>query len=384
MIKNKKRFLVIFLGAASLLLVVVFKHYSPLRLVGKYDPGIFGTTEFEYIATQNNTIFILSNDYSDGSGEIGKLLVFDALPPDKPKLISTLTFQPNLGRAAGITVNGNYLYVVTMGSYGILTIDISNLESPRLISNYSPPKNSIFHSELIISNNIGYVENFLIENNDRFRRLSVLSMENPKAIKQLTIVPELGYPLWKIGDYLYIQLAPYHPSPMYPNSSIYDYPLGILDVSNPESPKLVKEMYDLRFPTDADANDSWLYFSSFSGILAVDISNPMPQPVLKYNDYNMDKILVDEDTGYFIGGRLQMYVVDLSSEKKSKVIFRDNLSQGMDFVRVGDYIYMTDAFDGLLIYKINRSTPAWRNNLAAFFYRLEFRFWDGIAEYLQL
>ena len=366
MLSNKRRFWVIFLSAALLLFVVVFKYYSPLKLVGEHGPEYYG----EYIASDGKTLFVLAEN-------VDKLLFLDISTPDKPELISTLTFPEYLGTAAGITLNGNYLYVVSKGPQGILIVDVSNPESPRIVANYPPLENSTFNSRLIISNNIGYVSHREGRGNSSLFRLSILSMKDPLEIKQLSIVPEIGSPLWQVGDYLYVEVI---------YDSSYDSYLGIVDVSNPEDSKLIEQPPTLHARTltnvtDADANDREIFFSSYNGLLTTDISNSSIQGVIKYPDYWAEKIIINGNMGYFLR-RLSLYVVDLSSERKSDIVFLDSISQGMDFVLVKDHLYVADSLDGLLVYKINRNTPAWRNAITAFGYGIEYWLSDRIGKYV--
>lgn len=148
--------------------------------------------------------------------------------------------------------------------------------------------------------------------------------------------------------------------------------LGIVDVSDPSRPELVRKMSELKHISAATIYEDNLFLSSVKSSI-LDVSKPDSPFVLKKLNYvyQMDNIIVDKKRIYALN-RWYLGIIDVSDLDNPTTIFFDKTTQAVDFVLVDDYLYIVDMRDGLLVYKINRNTPAWRNTMADFLYKIEF------------
>jgi len=363
---EKKKIGLIFVPLFFLMLAgVYFIYFSPIRFVGKYeasdDPDFSAYSE---LGSHDNNLFVLREGHNVYPDE---LLIFDISERSKPELISGTEFSPSLGGVRGMTIDGEYLFIVSI-TRGILVVDISRMQSPQLVSEYDWEQHGGYGSTLLVRDKIGYIRSVITDEAERDEQLYVLSLENPLAITVLSATREGGTPLSIENNYLYT-------AAMFDAQQSARRYLKILDVSDPGNPVVVKELFDVDSLTDAQIQGEKLYLSGGDGFLVADISDPANPLMLGKVEWVSDEIVVDKQYVYALHP-WYVQVIDVSDANKPVIIDAERITQGRDFTLVDDYIYVVDWSDGLFVYKTNHATPSLYKRLSSYFYKIQEWFWS--------
>lgn len=345
--KIKKRKTIFYLGVVTILLLVFGYqiYFSPIRLIGKHSPNNSGYVDYSEVTIQDNNLFILMNGHFEYPET---LLAFDISDRGNPEIISETMLPELLGNVGGITIDGDYLFIVS-SKRGILIVDISDAQSPQIVTAYNGATNGFYNSPLLINNNTGYIREYIKD--EDYEQLHILSLEDPLAITELSITRNGGEPLLVENTYLYTRVERSETQQL----DNYDY-LSLLDISDLSSPFVVKEFYNFIQLMAVEIQGDKMYISAHDNILVADISDPINPIILGDLDGYVDKFVADNNYIYYLY-TFGVGVLDVSNPSSPVIIDQSLIRQGRDFVLVDEFIYLANASDGLFVYKINQKIP---------------------------
>lgn len=348
MVKLKKKKIALYLVLLTLLIILAgyIIYTSPIRLIEKYKPLGSENTGYSEVDFQDNNLFVLLIPFSE---DPEKLIIFDISDRSKPKKISETIFSGLLENVKGVTIVDDYMYIVSP-KRGILIVDISDTQSPRIVTEYNGANNGFYASAVLIDNNIGFVREY-IKDEDR-EQLHILSLEDPLAITELSIIRNGGEPLLVENNYLYTRVH----SPEAQQLASNNY-LSILDISDPSSPVVVKEFFDFIQLMAIEIQGDKMYISAHDNILVADISDPINPIILGELDGYVDEFVADNNYVYYLY-TFGVGVIDVSDSRNPAIIDQDGIHQGRDFILIDEFIYLVDGYDGLFVYKTNQKTPS--------------------------
>jgi hypothetical protein len=289
-------------------------------------------------------------DYQD---YYGRLHVVDVSDPPSAAVVATLD---SLDDAWNIAKSGD-LVSVSMGSYGLITIDISTPTSPQrsgyfetLSSYYGGPRQVGSAGDYIA---LTYPSGYFI----------MMSKSDPDAqYDMLPFRPE-AMP-WGIeirGDYAYIAQ----------NDSWYQYSSGlqIIDISNPTAPSEAAFVHSM-WSYCLDVDGAKTYFNDYSDLVVFNTTDPSnPVEMGRYQVGPFLAIAVSGSHAYLARTDSGLTVVDVSDPDSMHTVARRVVGYWMYEVAVdGDYLYLAgiadDTTGGLWIFDI--SDPADPTEIAIF------------------
>jgi hypothetical protein len=260
----------------------------------------------------------------------GTSLVFhaDTLNTYQGVFALTLVGQwDRLTRAYGITIAGNYAYVV---GDTLQIIDISNPANPIVKGDYAISNGS----SVQVVGNYAYVA-------DDSSGLQIIDISNPTNPTRKGNYNTSGYAMdvQVVGNYAYVADG---------NSG-----LQIIDISNPTTP-IFKGIYDTSgWARDVQVVGNYAYVADGnSGLQIIDISSPTT-PTLKGNydtsGYAMD-VQVVGNYAYVADGNSGLQIIDISNPTTPTLKGSyDTIGQANDVKVVGNYAYIADQEAGLAI-----------------------------------
>ena len=339
-LERKKQIVVIFL--VSLGLILGYRYYfSPIRQIEKYSSEE-DFSQFMYTAANDDYLYVIKIQ----SLNKDKLLVFDIANPDNTEIVKEQSFTKSLGTVMGMTIYNDFMFLVSQ-QRGILVFDISNPTSPHLEKEFNFSKDGHYYSPLLISNNIGYISEIIPGERaeDDIYKLHILYVGEPLSIKEISNILNGGKPLAKQGNYLYTAV-------LRSDNQLSQFPnhLGVLDVSDPNKPIIVKEFYDINLIGDMDIKNNLLYISVNDQLLVADASEPIDPIFIGHINLPVGEIIIHGNYLYYMNF-FAIEVIDVSNPNSPRVIDKKKLSQARDFVLADGYLYLIDSYDGLFIYK---------------------------------
>lgn len=198
--------------------------------------------------------------------------IIDVRNPEKPVLANSLR-HPELLDAFSVSIEGDYLYTVSMSNQKLIIADISDPYTPKVIKtleiggkgSYNPLYDS-YHTRLrkvFVKNDIAYVTH---SNEARLYIVDVKEPANPKILSYLD-TEDGGFAVLVEGDYAYL-------GGCFPGASVI-----VADIRDKKSPKIVKSIYDdknLQCTCDFKIHQDYLFATGYtnSTFLVFDISTP--------------------------------------------------------------------------------------------------------------
>ena len=269
---------------------------------------LVGSLETDFITL---SVFNSGDHIYCGEGT-GGLRVIDATDPQRPAEVATLDTP---GLAAGITGNGEYIYLADWGDEGGLRIiDVSDPTEPEEIGFIDVPGNA---DDLFVQDRYAYVG---------------------------------------------AELAG----------------LQVVDISDPEHPELVGSLDTPGYADGIIVRNNLAYVADRqTGILIVDVSTPNhPQrigacdlPEARAND-----LRVIGHLAYVTGLEGGLYIVDVSDPEDPQLVGRGECEYAEDVDVIGDYAFVADGQEGMIVLDV--SDPEHPRRVA---YNHDFRTTRGIT-----
>lgn len=302
------------------LLILDLTNSSSPTLVGNYAGGAYD------IALADNYAYAVTD-----SG----LSIIDITNKSSPMLSGT---YDTINDVRNVFVKDNFAYIPD-AKKGITIIDITDPSSPKLAGRY-PIGSPI--SSLVVSGNYAY----LVCENSSLAIVDISNPSSPKFVSSCYTGFSFGGSVVLAGNYAYVA---------------YSMGLAIVDISNPLSPRLAGSYHDARYPASGIAiAGNYAYIASRdSGFIVIDIANPtLPKLVCSYNpgiSYSND-IAVAGNYAY-IASNNGLWVVNITNS--SSPVFEGKLGVSAQGIHLsGKYAYVSGLFNGLYVADItNVSSP---------------------------
>jgi PGF-pre-PGF domain-containing protein len=232
-------------GKNGLLIFDISNLSSPI-LLGNYNntSGAFDISDnYMFVPARYNGLFDISGNFMYVAAGYNGLLIFDISNPSSPVLKGSYDIE---GYASGVSVSGNYAYIVNSSEF--LIFDISNPSSPVLKGSYDT---------LFIANDVSVAGNYAYLVG--FEDLLIFDISNPSSPILLgnyskTIVDFDAIDPWMATDVLvsgnYVYVADGHGD------------FSIFDIGNPSSPYL-KGSYNAGAISDFSVSGDYVYIASY-------------------------------------------------------------------------------------------------------------------------
>jgi len=245
-----------------------------------------------------------------------------------------------------VEVVGEYAYCCF--DPGLVILDISDIDEPSFVSRlYITGDNH----NIAVANQCAYIYG----DNDKLRIITVADPANPQLIGEIPIAAEVNN-IWVEADYIYAAAGI----------------LGmlIIDISNPHAPEIIS-----RFDTDgvtesivvrndiAYLAERHVYPSSrpFQVVNVADRYNPGLVGYLT-NDlgWNHDMV-VDGDYAYLANSYEGLIIIDISNGAHPSIIAQiDNNVYPWNLSKAGNYLFMDYVFDTLQVFDISTPTSPYQ------------------------
>jgi hypothetical protein len=275
-------------------------------------------------------------------------------------------------RYADVWAEGNYAYLCSDQSSGVLIFDISNPDAPVQVANYNP-SNSLDMEDAKVSNGIGY---FASNNGGGVHIVDLSDPTHPTLITRITAAT---------GGYDYVHNVVLDGTHLYfPNYAPFGSPaVQVWDVSNPQSPFLIRTIIttDPTYIHDLTVENNRLYTAGNGANTDIwDVSNIDTQaPVLLgtiASGARTASAVPSSDGNYLFvtrelfsfAGDLSVY--DISNPASALLVYRATGPQiGLDATSafqpkvVGNTLYMTWDQAGLAVFDVtNPASPVMIGN----------------------
>ncbi|MEO0122595.1 MAG: T9SS type A sorting domain-containing protein [candidate division WOR-3 bacterium] len=274
-IENNKYTFVSLHGSILILNVNDPSHPQKIKEIGHPGEGWLNPLQGCGIAVYDTLFLIACGHYG--------LWIYNIAVPSNPVRLSTCKTP----RASNVAVSGNYAYVADAES-GLIIIDISDLTSPQIISNfYIPPPGGV---DVVVSDTIAYVagdEVWIINISNPYQP-ALISIWNPHNL--LEAVTQID----KEGNFLYVT-----------ETGISVCGFWIIDVSNPSNP-ISADSIRVGWARYIDASGQYAYCTAGVGLMILNISNP-------YNSYPIVTLNIGEDGQGLCSAGNYVYVAAMDS-----------------------------------------------------------------------
>ncbi|MGF1639287.1 MAG: hypothetical protein ACFCUU_19575 [Cyclobacteriaceae bacterium] len=295
--------------------------------------------EPEDILMHRNFAFIPCRDGNNVS-------IIDVNNPENPKLAFSLR-HPELLDAFSVSIEGNFMYAVSMSNQKLIIADISNPYQPKVVKtlqiggegSYNPLYDS-YHTRLrkvFVKDGIAYVTH---SNEARLYLVDVHEPTNPKILSYLD-TKDGGFAVFVEGNYAYL-------GGCFPGASVI-----VVDISDKKAPSIVKSIYDdqnMQCTCDFKIHENYLYATGYtnSTYLVFDISKPEEiklSTIFKHPHMKgPGRLAIHGHTAYVINSSNDsVAAIDISQPEKPKLqyFFTDRLIQKTYGVATDDkYLYL--------------------------------------------
>lgn len=343
-------------GDGSIATVDITDRKDPFILNNYTHPSLAGSKDLKI---KGNYAYVLASS---------SLLIFDLTNPVVPTLTSTLTLATELGGAHRIFLEGNYAYITAKTNSRFTIVDITNVNSPALVSSTSNA-NMLAPENVTVKNDKAYIVSTTSKSLVVF---DITNKSSPSLYSSIIDTAKLTSPL-KVevtGNSAVVVAA---------NS----YCGGIFDISTPTI-SFLANLYT-SYCSDVIAKDSFLYLKTQnSNYTVVNIKNPSAPIVytsLKYSagsTSSFSNAVLRNNYIYSItGGILNIIYSELANfsyVRENTINTSHPVANFKDSVKLGDYIYSINssgriyAFkdDGLSLEMVSTITPTKYKNSATY------------------
>lgn len=245
-------------GSGSITTLDISDKSNPL-IINQYENAILASSKDLKIS--GNNAFILSGS---------SLHIFNLSNPISPSLISSLTLATELGGAHRIFLEGSYAYIVAKTNSRFSIVDISNINSPTLVSSTSDAS-MISPENISINNNKAYI---VSTSSKSLVTFDISNKSAPSLFSSIIDTTKLTSPLKVevVGNYAYVVAANVSGG-------------GIFDIST-SSISFVSNLYTT-FSSDLIAFGDYLYLKSQNANYQIlKVSDPTRPVVISGNRYS--------------------------------------------------------------------------------------------------
>ncbi|SHE98814.1 Uncharacterized conserved protein [Marinitoga hydrogenitolerans DSM 16785] len=363
----------------------IFKHYTlntPVDLKKLYDnyllvtDGWGGLEIFNISNPKRPELVKIFNNHTDLQGLYANgnylyaadkkdgLIIFDISNPENPVEISskkTLNLkllpkklEKTLNDAVSVYAENNTAFVADRQN-GFTIFDISDINNPKLLSNYVDVKEN---------NNVilGYTNNFIIENNiafvaDGYKDLIILDISNKSKPSIISINRVMGRTMdvAKKGNYIFLATD--------------DVGFEIFKLNNGNQVKYLSPNFRINgFAKDIEINGNYAYIAvdwkytvlknntipvGNPGIYVINIKDPekpVIEKVINIKNSGVLKIRIFNNLGFVALGENGFEIIDLENGKILSSINTPGNTKDL-FVK-NNYLYIADGKNGMMIFNI--------------------------------
>ena len=294
------------------------------KLVGQSAAGDFSSAND--VVVRGDYAYV--TDYLDVKG----LRILNISDPSSMHVTAT----PGYFQGRGVTLSGDYAYVINVGNSALKIINISN------------PKEPIYAGGLLnISGNLKDVSvsgNYAYLSNDH-QGLLIVDIENksdPKQVGQLKLSTEgVVHGLAVSGNYAYVSS---------------DRELKQIDITNPENPFIVRRFKTKYLAHNVVVSGNYAYVADgFYGLKIIDITEPSESYLvgeLDTNDNNNALALtISGNYVYVADASKGVSKIDISEPSNPVLVESFKTSWALGVAVSGDYLYVADASGGIKIFE---------------------------------
>ena len=301
------------------------------------------------------SVVCVSGDYAYVAAGDAGLVILDVTDPENPVETGYINLEEmSIGQ---VIVEQDIVYVSTYGRVLIFCIDVSNAETPQVLSCYDTESFNNEDTNLRVSN--GYV--YYVDGN-WLKIVAFSDPRNPEEIGEFETIPEIRN-LFISNDYAYII------------DSSDD--LTVLDVVDPEEIILMDTCEIGWYLSDVFVAGDYAYitsnrerrFSQYEGLYTVDISNPENISLTGFLHLpsGAGSVYVSGDTACITDDE-GIIIVDVSdANHPAKVGFSTTPGSSKDVFYSEDLIYVADESNlGIYRYEMEGSFLSLSSNLLDF------------------
>ena len=237
---------------------------------------------------------------------------------------------PNLTHMLDIELSGNLAYVG--GTGGLWIIDVSNINSPVLKSNYRPSGSGAGG---------GQVYGIGVDGNNLFlclrsKGLDIMNISNPSS------------PVRVGSRYQYFGNRSYEHAIIFNDIAylaVHDYGVEVLDITNPSNPLHITEVLTSNAFTLA-RKDNYIYVADgTAGLTVLDITDPRsPKNIISVSVSALAlDIVVNGNYAYLAAGSSGLYIFDISDPESPVIISNYYKSGFTTHINVsGNFAYLAN------------------------------------------
>ncbi len=279
---------------------------------------------------------IIDGDYAYMAQGEGGLLIVDLSQPDRP-VVKTMLNEGVRGYSTKITKKGNTVYL-TAGSFGVSVVNVSDVDSPvTTVSNLAikPSKNVRIMGDYLLAAigergfKLAYLGNPDVPdirgetNTDGYARDAIA---NDALTRVMVATGEVGFALYDITN--------------------FDDGYGIYDIKGSCDLPGISEFIAL------DETNSTAYIACGSAGLAIvdytDEAQPQVVSVFDTGGYAKE-VIYNAGKAYVTTGQGGLHIIDVHDPFNPKEIGIIDTEKALGLTMKGDYIYIADAVEGLIV-----------------------------------
>lgn len=245
-----------------------------------------------------------------------------------------------------IAIADDYAFIAN-GDEGITIADISNPASPIILGNFDTDG---FARDIAVSGNYAYVADV--------SGLVIVDVSVPSSPSLVGTYDTTGFAncVTVSDNYAYVADD---------GKGIFDGSNGlvIIDISNPASPTLVS-IYDNAYTYASAISGNYAYLATSEGLVILNISD-LSLPIMESSyttSGDSNGIAVSDNLAYLADGN-GLVIFDVSTPSSPKYIGSYDGTYAYAVDVAGDYVYVADSINGLLVVKIiDSSAPGSDDN----------------------
>ncbi|MCC7576368.1 MAG: hypothetical protein KK926_05990 [Methanomethylovorans sp.] len=316
---NLKR--IIFIGIISFFAILTAGICSAIIPVGSYDTS----QQAHDVAVAGNYAYI-----ADG---LGGLVIVDITDPSAPNLAGSYPISEvyiNNPNADSVAVEGDYAYVA---AHDLFIVDITDPSSPSL----AVVVEALYIAPILDVEVSGGYAYLLSEYG-----FEIWDISDPSAPTFLSSYISHSRSIAVEGNYAYL--------PGYDSSG--DDCLEIVDISDPSSPTVVATYDPGSAVNDVAVAGNYAYLAAIDGLVVLDISDPSSPIQVGSSDDPASDVAVAGNYAYLATDD-GLVVLDISDPSSPIEVDSYSDSAYRSIVVSGNYAYVTNLDDGLIIFQLN-------------------------------
>ncbi|MHA1441659.1 MAG: LVIVD repeat-containing protein [Candidatus Heimdallarchaeota archaeon] len=286
------------------------------------------------LTLKDNYAFIINSEYSE-------LIIYDITVPNNPQKVNTYYFG---GYSHNVCVDKKITYVAN-GYNGTQIIDICDPKKPQIIGRYSD-EDCIDNVQVVGS--ILYASSIY----NCLKLIDISDPSNPILLSEYrSKTSHTNYANIKIAKNKVFLIHGYNG-------------LEIVDVSDSTKPTFLGNYTD-SFIMDIEIMNNYVIAEAYEKeptIIILDVSNPtniQKISTLDYDGHYVKEISVAGNRAYLLSNEedmsMSISIVNIGNPKNPKILSRAkiNFVSVNDFEASGDYLYLSNLHDGLIVLKNN-------------------------------